>query len=485
MTITLSLPKRSFGDFLYGAMAILANSQGVYTWGNNTTGALSNGTTAATSTPLQPALFNPNSTPPPATATITDWAFTMGNLYLVFSNGWAYSSGDNTYGQLAQGDTVARPYLTRIEYFITNNLSVQKVWAAGAMANANGGGCVFFQTLSGSTPGLYACGSNTAGNCGNASSPTTNLTTPGICAGIGTSATVTSVAIASIGGPNFSTYALLSNGSVMVCGFNANGQLGNGTVTSVTGTFVNALAASGGNLSNITALSVTGAGGSSGVGWAMALDSSGNLWSTGYNVYGQLGLGSTTSQTKFTQVTSLTNVAQFGTGGGTTGYSYAITSSGALYTWGYNALNNLFQNSTTSPITSPTTTVFSTGQVSTVVFPKEEAVSGSSQLIALIGGGTQVVYAGQANGQLGINSSSPAYKILPLPPLASGETIDSVFMHGSATLQRLFLHTSAGNILSCGYNSDSVCTGGWSSNSMPTSIEGFNLRAVIPSIPLL
>src|SRR5271163_1181410 len=104
--MSTTLPKRNQGDFTNGAMVLglpvgsFSGPSAIFGWGNNTTGALANGLTGTTSVPIQEAVFDPNTTLPPSGSTIADWAFTNANLYVLFSNGWVYSAGDNTYGQL-------------------------------------------------------------------------------------------------------------------------------------------------------------------------------------------------------------------------------------------------------------------------------------------------------------------------------------------------------------------------------------------------
>jgi len=465
---TTSLPKRQQGDFLYNAMFVrLTDATVPYDrlkgWGNCTTGTLANGLAAAVNMPVQDVVFDPNTALPPAGATIIDWAFTTANLYIVYSNGWCYSAGRSDYGQLGHGDLVSRSYLKRIDYFVTNGISVNKVWAAGAASATSGGGCAYFSTTGGSSP-LYACGAGAAGNLGNASFPTSNLSTPAACSGITT--TVLDVQVSASGG-TFSAYVVDSAGNLKVAGLNGNGQLGVGNFSNVTGGFVPATKTPGDtNLTNISSVSVTDLS-------ALARDSSGNVWSTGYNAYGQLGLGDTATQNRFKQISGLSGISQVGIGGGTVGFAYAISSAGILYTWGYNGANNLFKNNT-SVAYSPSTTVFSTGQIVKVFLPKGDQLGGNSQMFAQTND-NKFVYAGVDNGQLGVpNTAVPgAYKYVLTPQF---DSIADVFVHGTSTAQRLFILGTTGapgyqNVYACGSNVDSICNGGFSSNIMPANVD--------------
>ncbi len=226
-TVT-AFPKRISADLNNNPMVVMLSTGELIGWGDNTTGVLCNGIQAATNSPPQRLVFNPDTTVPPSTATIVDWAFTNANLYVVFSNGWVYSGGSNTYGQLGQNDTTNRPYLTRIEYFVTNSLTVTKVWAAGGYSTTNGGGAVYFSVTGGTQP-LYGCGLNLAGNLG--INTITNTLVPTACLNTNSATgTIVNVAVATEG-TSASCFVLFSSGALLVAGYNVQGQLGIGTTT--------------------------------------------------------------------------------------------------------------------------------------------------------------------------------------------------------------------------------------------------------------
>lgn len=63
----------------------------------------------------------------------------------------------------------------------------------------------------------------------------------------------------------------------------------------------------------------------------------GNLYSTGYNAYGQLGLGDTSNRNIFERITGVTNVTHFSCENGNDGAAFCTAvSDGKLYAWGYN-----------------------------------------------------------------------------------------------------------------------------------------------------
>jgi alpha-tubulin suppressor-like RCC1 family protein len=87
------------------------------------------------------------------------------------------------------------------------------------------------------------------------------------------------------------TLALKSNGTLYATGDNGNGQLGLGDTTNRTSfTLVS-------NLSDVIAVACGSRSRS-----PLSLKSDGTLYATGYNAYGQLGLGDTTDRSTFTLV---------------------------------------------------------------------------------------------------------------------------------------------------------------------------------------
>ena len=68
------------------------------------------------------------------------------------------------------------------------------------------------------------------------------------------------------------------------------------------------------------------------------------LWTWGYNVYGQLGLGNTTTYSSPKQVGSLTTWSSIAGG---TYHTIATKTDGTLWTWGYNGYGQLGLGNTT------------------------------------------------------------------------------------------------------------------------------------------
>jgi YD repeat-containing protein len=460
------LPKRQQGDLKNNQMLVLLSNKKIVGWGSNTIGVLANGVATSTTAIVQEVTFDPNSTLPPDDAEIIDWAMTNGALYIVFDNNWIYSAGIGSYGALGHGDTVARNQLKRIEYFVTNSIAIEKVWACGGYGTTNGSGCVYFQATN---KRMYACGANAAGNLGNSTNPTTDQNTPVLCNGVPyTTNYVTDVAIA-CSGTYFSCYMLIDNNELLVAGFNGQGQLARGNASNVTGGFVNAKTGSSTNMTGVTAISANAGYSAANAGNALVVDSAGDVWTVGSGAKGVLGLGDTNDRNYFTQVTALSNIVTAELGGGFNGYGYAIDNSGTLKTWGYGNKNNLFQNSTTMSVTTPAQATYTPGAASKIFFPKGNNLSTNAQMIIQTTSGI-LAYCGESNGQIGIdNSVTPgAYKYIPTPRaiIDGRESITDVFVHGTSTTQRWFILTDLGNLYACGQNSNAICTGGVNSDSM-------------------
>jgi len=264
----------------------------------------------------------------------------------------------------------------------------------------------------------------------------------------------------------------MSDGTVMVAGYNVQGQLSVGSFTNVTGEFLTAV---NGTFPIPGIVKISANGGSTAEGNAVVLDSSGNVWAAGYNGHGELAQNDTTNRSLFWPVSGISGVVvDAGIGCGVYGVAYALTSAGVLYTWGYNGQNNLFQNNSTTPVKLAAEATYVPGAISKVFLPKGNNLGTNAQLIVLTTSGL-LAYAGVDNGQLGIASVAEpgAFTYLPTPRqfLAGTETIADLFVHGTSTTQRWFILTNLGNLYACGSNVDSICTGGVSSNTMNANAE--------------
>lgn len=132
-----------------------------------------------------------------------------------------------------------------------------------------------------------------------------------------------------------SQYCIDLNGKLWTWGANAYGQLGANDVLAKAVPFF----ASGVSTSSIFGKTITDvavSGGNEGYVSVMVLASDGTVHACGYNAYGQLGLGDLVQRTQFVQVAVLSNIKQIISGRARYTANYALTNSGAVYSWGYN-----------------------------------------------------------------------------------------------------------------------------------------------------
>lgn len=138
-----------------------------------------------------------------------------------------------------------------------------------------------------------------------------------------------------------------NNGQLWLWGNNDFGSCANGTTNPVRVPFN----ASNDPLNSIYGKTVTQLAQLCGVqGYisTLVLCSDGTVHSCGNNAYGQLGVGSTTNASRFAQLPVLSNVVEIA--GGREQYTayFARTSSGQLYSWGYNGDGQLGDGGTTN-----------------------------------------------------------------------------------------------------------------------------------------
>jgi hypothetical protein len=281
----------------------------LYAWGDNTNGALGDGNTTDSSTPVEVSL------PPGVTPTAI--AAGQGVGYAIGSDGHLYAWGDNPYGELgngSSGDISDTPVVVSLPAGVTPT-AITAGYASGYAIGSDGH--------------LYAWGDNAYGELGNGESPT-NSATPVV---VPLPAGVTPTAIAGGGG---TAYAVGSNGSLYSWGLNGSGQLGDGTTTNRDTPVVVTLPA------GITPTTIAGAGG-----FAYAIGSNGTLYAWGNDSGGQLGNGDTTNSSTPVAVllpsgvTPTSVVGSFFSG-------YAIGSDGKLYAWGGNGAGELGDGTTTN-----------------------------------------------------------------------------------------------------------------------------------------
>jgi alpha-tubulin suppressor-like RCC1 family protein len=288
----------------------LTSSGQVLAWGYNNVGQLGNGTTTNSSTPVAAS--------PPSGTTVTAISGGYGHSLALTSTGQVLAWGSNNYGQLGIGTTTNSS--TPVAVSLPSGTTVTAI-AAG-----------WYHSLAVTSSGqVLAWGNNVYGELGNGT--TTNSTTP-VVVSLPSGTTVTAVA----GGSSYGL-ALTSTGVVLAWGENVYGELGNGTTTS-SSTPVAVSLPSG------TTVTAVAAGGYHG----LALTSTAQVLAWGWNLYNQLGNGTTTNSSTPVAVSLPSGTTITAIAGGAY-HGLALTSSGQLLAWGYNGFGQLGNGTTTNSST--------------------------------------------------------------------------------------------------------------------------------------
>jgi alpha-tubulin suppressor-like RCC1 family protein len=296
---------------------------------------------------------------------------------------------------------------------------------------------------------VWCWGFNADGELGNGTR--TDASTPVTVAGV--SATAVSA------GENH-TCAVLSSGAVACWGYNPDGQLGNGTKND--------------SPSAVTVLNLPGAiAVASGTNHTCAVATGGSLACWGDNTFGQLGNGTLTGATSAFAIPNTSGAATIAAMENTT---CALGSNGTVVCWGIDDADELGNGASTAPntcgysgympkcSTSPTAVV-STGNLQNLiqVTAITAASSSGSSACALISGGTVDCWGDNTNGNLGNGSSTSTSTPTPVTGLTGVTAIAEGLYAGCAVV--------AGGALKCwGDAVDSLFGAGVSSSTTPVAV---------------
>ena len=293
--------------------AVLSDGS-VQCWGDNSYGELGNGNTTNSSLPVTvPGITNATA----VTAGGED-ASPSGHSCAVLNSGMIQCWGDNNFGELGDG--------TAISGAITVPVTVVGITSAIAVASGDGDSntCALLNGATGIN--VWCWGSNGDGQLGNGSSGyLTSSSVPELVTGI-----TSAVAVAGSGiYQNLDNHicAVLGNGTVQCWGYNADGELGNGTTvnSSVPVTvpgITSAVAVAAGRINTCAVLS------------------SGTV-----QCWGHKEDGTTTNSLVPVPVSGITNAIAVAAGGS---HACALLSGGSVQCWGLNGAGQLGTGNTTN-----------------------------------------------------------------------------------------------------------------------------------------
>ncbi|MFT9116351.1 MAG: IPT/TIG domain-containing protein [Sporolactobacillus sp.] len=401
-----SVGQSKFKQISAGNSHVLAinNFGNVYSWGNNNSGQLGDGSTDNSITPVavdtSGTLYDKD-----IISTQAGYNFSLA----LDSNGNVYAWGDNTYGQLGDGTTTSRSSPVNISS--SGVLSGKTITAIFAGNNQS-----FAIDSNGS---LYAWGRNDTSQLGDGT--TTNKTAPELISG----GAISGKAITKVAAGDAHTLALDSNGNVYAWGYNVDGRLGNNTTTnSSTPVLINDGAISGKTIIDIAA----------GYYHSVALDNSGNVYTWGNNTYGQLGNDTNTNSSVPVAVynagvLSGKIVTSLSAG---QNYTLALDSNGQVYAWGDNNDGQLGDG--TYDMRDIPVYVSTSGTLAGHSIASIEAAGSSSDAFAVALDTSGNVYSWGYNyyGQLGNNDTNDSNDPVFLTPFTSSADFTVTFKGKSA-----------------------------------------------------
>ena len=362
-------------------------------WGDNAGGELGNNSTSfysktAVAVTMSGVL---------ATKTVASISAGAGFDQALCMDGTVVLWGSNSFGQLGNNS------LTKSRVPVAVTISPVLVGKAIIVATTGGSHCAAF--CSDGTPVTW--GDNSSGQLGT-SGPTT-FPTPVLGSPGG------SVYVSAATGALHSML-LASTGFVVTCGYNGNGQLGNGNNTS-TSYFVPIKSSGAMAGKKVVAIAA-------GDSHNLVLCSDGSLYSWGANASGQLGNNSLVDSNEPVAVDTSgvlvgKSVAAIACG---EAFSAALCTDGTVATWGQGLMGQLGNNSTSdrkSPVLAQTGALFIT-----------RIACGTDYCLALANDGTVLAWGNDGNGQLGnaLNSSSSIPVLVSTNNTAlTAKTVSSLF----------------------------------------------------------
>lgn len=251
-------------------------------------------------------------------------------------------------------------------------------------------------------------------------------------------------------------FALTDSGSAFGWGYNNFGQLGIGNTTNT----ATPICVNTGELLNKSIKKIYSFCGFA-YGYSFAIDANDNVYSTGWNGFGALGLGNTTSRTSWKQLTAFTADEIYGAAAGDSqaAQSTFLLSGGKLWGAGYNGaynlgLNNIANRTTFVPVCASSTLSTQLTGVSSLSI--SDTTDSTMVVYALMQDSTLRAWGRNAEGQCGIGSFTP-YVSAPTSAFNTGSNfsnsnITKVRAAGIGTSSGVLALDSTGTLWFTGYN---------------------------------
>jgi alpha-tubulin suppressor-like RCC1 family protein len=395
----------------------LTTSGGVKCWGSNSAGQLGDGTTTSSPTPVNVAGLTSGVASISAGGTHT---CAVTNTSGVACWGW------NGFGQLGNSSTTSSPTPVNVAGLTSFVTSI----SAGATHT-----CAI--TLTPDHVNVATCwGNNGSGQLGDTT--TTNSPTPVNVAGL-------TSGVASISAGSNHTCAVTYSGSASCWGNNDSGQLGDTTTTNKSAPV------------NVSGLTTGVASITTGSNHTCATTTSGSARCWGWNAFGQLGDNTTTSRSAPVDVSGLTTgVASITT---STNHTCATTTSGSARCWGWNAFEQLGDNTTTSRSAPVNVSGLTTGVAS--------ITTSTSHTCALTTSGNARCWGRNGAGRLGDGTTTN--RSTPVNVTGTTGTIDSV----STGIDHTCALTTSGGVKCWGDNfAGRIGDGTTTNRSTPVNVTG-------------
>lgn len=345
----------------------------VYNWGNNTYGQLGLGNTLSTSiVNIVPGLDNIKKV-------------RRGETCLALNEaGYLYAWGKNDYGQVGDGTFAHKSVPTLVMS------GIEDFWTDHDCYGVFAPNTVFARDTSGQT---WAWGRD-QGNYGALGTGVVgNSNTPALVQG---GIKFKKISISPLAGLGSFAAGLAEDGNIYTWGYNGGGQLGDNTIAHKS---TPVLVIGGYKFSDVNA----------GLESSIALTQDGKIYTWGFNTNGQLGTGNIFPRSSPVLVTGgfglYENVASRIA---MTVYScYAITTSGTIYSWGFqDAISNLLGDNTTTKKSVPTI-VF--GAVMPQYWVKEILALDNDSVFTMSNRGIRYGWGNNASGKLAVNSATARF----------------------------------------------------------------------------